>query len=340
MPLRPDLAKTLTDSLAGKRVGLDVSVLLAGLLDPDSPSARLLGVATHAVIVVSSHVEERARAVLRAAGPHLIPAFNDGLLRLGVSHSVERVTPDGTEAVPTWAESALSAEDRNVLVGALAGRCNWLFTHDREFFGGPIPGMAPFAPAAFVWDALDAANIVPGNHGFTFLGTFYPGWGSDVVRGSDSLFYLFDIDNYLWAFYSAKHGSFRVGWHRKAGSKSGIALRQEVKMQSDNFVAVTVAEDHVTLFANGQAQSQQVALGRIPANVRFHPFMSRESLHQINGGCMWRVASTALTAKTVPRHWKARSICLTDGELRFADWAARSSLILPAQSSEIIVRPT
>lgn len=340
MPLSTARATELAESLAGKRVALDVSVLLAGLLDQDSPSARLLDVMTRASVILSDHVEERARVVLHAAAPHLLPTFNDGLLRLAGSTDLRRVVVADAAALPTWAVSALSDEDARVLAGAVLGDSSWLFTHDRDFFKGPISGMAVSSPSSFVWDPLEGANVQRGPDSFTFLGWFYPQWGTEIIRGSADLFYFFEIANFVWAYYSARDSAVHVHWHRLAGSKKGLTLPISIDVGSYNFVSVIVRPGRVSLFVNGESRERAVLIGGAPAETTFHPFMSAKSEHQIFGSCQFRVADSALTARTVRRHWQAHSVRLADGELQFAEWADRSSLIVPASEGRIVVSST
>ena len=340
MPLRADHARHLENSLAGRRVAVDVSVLLAGLLDTDSPSQRLLGVLSKGTTVLSDHVEDRARMVLKAAGPHLLPEFNDQLLRLASKTTLVRIAAASSAPLPAWTASGLSIEDTRVLAGALAGRSDRLFTHDRDFFQAPIPGLAVESPASFVWDALDGWNVRPGAAIFTFLGWFSPHWSTDAVAGSDAQFYLFDVANHIHALYDARSSAFQVRWHKRAGAKRGIALPARVDAGTHNFVAVVADEERVMLFVNGSTTGCNVRLGPSRASTTFHPFASAEETSQIEGGCKWRVIDSALSLRTVRRHYDAHSLELTDGELRFADWTGRSSLLVSPNDVGLVAPST
>jgi hypothetical protein len=312
MPLRRERVESLTQSLEGHRIAIDVSVLLAGLLDADSPSQRLLSICGRSVLVVSNHVEERALRVLRAAAPHLIPEFSDALLRLASTTALERVVMRASAPVPPWAEATLSDEDLCVLRGAVTGCAKWLFTHDRDFFKRAIPGMAVYSPATFVWDPLDSANVVRGSDAFTFVGVFYPQWGTDAVRATDEVFFMFEIAHFIRAYYAARDGAFHVRWHRRAGHRNGLSVPGNVSANGYNFVAVTVEPARVTLFVNGTQRECNVNVGTAPVQTTFHPFMSAESQHRIFGGCLFRLTGTAMPPRAIRRHYAAHAIQLTD----------------------------
>ncbi|MBW7933429.1 MAG: hypothetical protein H3C62_07415 [Gemmatimonadaceae bacterium] len=340
MPIRADLAHLLEDSLANRRVAVDVSVLLAGLLDSDSPSQRLLGLLSNGTTVLSDHVEERARLVLKAAAPHLLPEFNDQLLRLSTKTQLERVSADCAPPLPSWASAGLSAEDARVLAGALAGHADYLFKHDRDFFQSPIDGLSVESPSTFVWDALDRANVKSGTSVFTFLGMFFPNWSTEAVAGSGEQFFIFEIANHICALYDARSSAYHVKWHRRAGARKGIVLPARVGVASQNFIAVIADEEHVTLFVNGATAGRKVRLGATRERTTFTPFASALQESQINGGCKWRVVDTALSLRTVRRHYDAHALELTDGELRFAEWSGRSQLLLSPNDVRLIGPPT
>jgi predicted nucleic acid-binding protein len=340
LPLRADLAHLLEDSLAHRRVAVDVSVLLAGLLDTDSPSQRLLGLLSKGTTVLSDHVEERARLVLKVAAPHLLPEFNDQLLRFSTKTHLERVTADGAPPLPSWTAAGLSAEDARVLAGAIAGQADYLFTHDRDFFQSPIAGLSVESPASFVWDALDGANVKPGTAVFTFLGVFFPNWSTEAVAGSDEQFFVFEVANHINAFYDARSSAYHVRWHKRVGARKGIALPARVDAASHNFIAVIADEERVTLFVNGSTAGRNVRLGPARESTTFYPFANALQTSQINGGCKWRVVDTALSLRTVRRHYDAHSLELTDGELKFAEWAGRSHLLVSPNDVRLIAPPT
>ena len=295
---------------------------------------------TLAAIILSDHVEDRARHVLRSGAPHLLAPFNDGLLRLTMHTRVERVSATGDAVLPAWAETTLSAEDRRVLLGALTGRADWLFSHDRDFFKGPIQGMKSESPATFTWDPLETANVRRGKEGFTFLGWFYPQWSSEAVAGTDEIFFIFEIADYIRSFYSARTGTFHVQWNTRSGVSGGLRLPMPVAASSYHFVAVICANDLVTLFVNDRTRRREIRLGPPPLTTTFHPFMSAQSEHQIFGGCQFRVADSPLDARTVRRHFLAHSVRLSDGELRFSEWVGRSSLLLSPLNGGIIEQST
>jgi hypothetical protein len=335
MSLPDHLVRTLAQELAGKRIAPDVSVLLAGVLDADSPSQRTLAAAKHSTIVLSDHVEELAGRVLAHNAPHLTGNFNDGLLRLGVASHIERVAADGPIDLPVWC-SALSREDRRVLAGAVCGSADRLFTHDAEFFKGEVPRLVVQSPGTFAWNPLESANVRSGTDSFTFLGWFYPQWNSEAVAGTDLLFFIFEIAGFMQLFYQASTREYRLRWHTPSGATGGMRLPQIVSIHTFNFVAVTCAKDQVTLFVNGETRRAAVRLGPRPVSTTFHPFMSAKSEHQINGGCQFRIANSAYSEKALRRHLVSRSIELTDGELQFARWAKRSNLILAPKGAFIV----
>jgi hypothetical protein len=307
--------------LDGKRLFPDVSVLLASALYPDSPSHKVLTLSATSRILVSPHTETTALAVLRAAAPTLVSEFCDYLLATARTGRLERVASGDHQQLGSL-PSSFSSEDRQVLADAAASAASILYTHDSKFFSFKTPGPIIISPASHAWEPLDRTWIRPGQAAWSFLGWFVPQWSTAAVRGTRELFYVFEFAGHSHCFYDAARESFCLQW--STPSPGRLRLPFNVEAQGFHFVSVVARQSSVMLFANGHTRSSPITLDPLPARTTFHPFMSAASLHQISGGCQFTVTEATPTEAALRRHWQARSICLTDGELRFLDALARN----------------
>ena len=296
----------------------DVSVLLAGILKPASPSATVLTVAAEGTVVISEHIQDMASRVLRWQTPAVAGEFGDGLLRLAARQNLERCA-SSDPAVLGDSGSHLSAEDRQVLADAIGAKVNFLYTHDAAFFRGNFPNLKIIAPATHAWDPFAPGWISGHPTHWTFVGWFVPNWGSEIVKDSNELFYVFEITQYARCYYESRRSAFRLQWLTDGSWSQGLTLPRTVNIREQCFVAVTVDRTFVLLFVDGETRHATATLAPTPSRALFHPFMNWESRHQINGGCQFRLADCALTEAALRRHWRARAVCLTDGEIRFND---------------------
>jgi hypothetical protein len=311
----------LASRLASKRIMLDVSVLLSGLLVDDSDSAALLAHARGATVLLSDHLEETALHVLRSRAPHLLGAFGEGRIRLATGTSVERVARGDPLQLPPWAASALDWEDQQVLADGVAARADILFVQDSAFFAGPLSGLGVQTPGALIWPLrmLDPSNVQPTPETWTFLGLFIPNWGSSALAGSGMQFYVFEVANHIACYYDAGESAFKLRWRTQSGARDTLTVPQPVEFHRVNFVAVAVGPTELVWFVNGETRGRRVLLGPAPAGTTFHPFMSAASQHQINGGVHFRVVSRILPEGLIRKHWRARTVRLTDQELQLHD---------------------
>ncbi len=323
----PEAAQQLEQNLTGKRIALDVSVLLAGLLDRDSPSHRILGASRFATIVISDHVEDMARRVLSYHAPDYLTVFNDELLRLGTRSRIERVAVAPGADLPDWT-SALSDEDRQVVIGAVRGSADTLLTHDSEIFRGRIPGLQVQSPAATAIESILWMELPPISEEFTFLAWFVPMWDSASIAMSELQFFVFEIERYMQCFYDASSQQFRIRWHTLSPCTGGVGMKLAVESQSFNFIAVVCSQQRVTLFVNGRTKIEQARLGPPPQGTKLHLFSSASLDSQLSAAGDFFLANRAYREREVRRHWLAHSVRLTDGELKFAEWAAGPSLII------------
>lgn len=314
--------------LAGQRVFPDISVLLTGLLDDGSDSSATLTGAASGTLLLSDHTEGRARAILRAHGPHLLPAFNDALLRIGTRVRIERVGTGDRSSLPAQA-LGLSVEDQQVLADALLARAQILVTHDSAFYPAAPEGLAVRSPATLNWDPLDGRNFRLGTEGATFIGWFLPNWSSEAVDAAAEQFYFFEISGFVRAYYESCRRTARLEWRPPTGVGGSLRIPMNVGWQRYHFVAAVMGLGEVYFFVDGVRRGKRVRLGLPPANATFHPFMSATSEHQISGGCHFRVEPRPLGEKELRRLWRAHSTRLSDGEIRFTDWSSKSLLVSP-----------
>lgn len=311
----------LVSHLTGKRIMLDVSVLLSGLLVDESDSAALLARARGATVLLSEHLEETAVHVLRSRAPHLLGAFGEGRIRLATGTRVERVARGDPLRLPAWAAAALDWEDQQVLADAVAGRADILFVQDSAFFAGPLSGLGVQTPGALIWPLrmLDPSNVQPTPEAWTFLGLFIPNWASSALAASNMQFYVFEIANHIACYYDAGESAFKLRWRTQSGARDTLTIQQSVEFHSFNFVAVAVGPTELFWFVSGETGGRRVRLGPAPAGTTFHPFVSAASQHQINGGVHFRVVPRSLPEGLIRRHWRARTVRLTDQELELHD---------------------
>src|SRR5436309_2917573 len=178
---RDQLSEGIRSFLTGRRIALDVSVLLSGVLDEASPSAWILRCANRGTLVLSKHVEEMAIEVLRRNAETLVGVFGAGIVKLSTHCAIERVPSVDQETLGERGKH-LSGEDRQVLADALAARASVLYTHDSEFFKERIPDLIVMAPGGQAHDPFGPLWFLPNTTDWTFLGWFVPNWGSDLVR--------------------------------------------------------------------------------------------------------------------------------------------------------------
>lgn len=321
----------IESQLAGLRVFPDISVLLAGLLDHSSDSGAVLSGTSGGVLLLSDHSEGLARSILRAHAPHLLAVFNDALISLGSRVRIERVGAGEQDMLDSRALS-LSDEDKQVLADAQHGRADMLVTHDAAFYPAAPDTIRVRSPATLNWDPIDGRNVQLGAEGATFIGWFLPNWTSDAVANASQQFYFFEISGYVRAYYENARRSARLEWRTAAGATGSLRIPMSVGWQQYHFIAACIGLDSVSFFVDGLQRGKQVRLGRPPAGATFHPFMSAQSEHQISGGCHFRVEPRLLGERELRRLWQAHSTRLSDGEIRFSDWATRSLLIVPPYS--------
>ncbi len=329
MSFREELQTGVRSLLADRRIMPDVSVLLAGVLDEDSPSAWVLRLASEGTIVLSTHTEETAIRALRSNAPSLLGVFGAGLVRLATICRVERVPSADPPTVLGERGKHLSREDRQVLADALSAKVTLLYTHDSEFFREQIPGLSVIAPGSHAWDPFGDDGVRGHPTDWTFLGWFVPNWGTDFIRSTAERFFIFEIADHVACYYDASTCGFVLEWRARTPGLKCLRLPQEVHPRLHNFVAVMADKASVSLFANGETRRAQVTIGPVPTAATFHPFMSRESTHQISGACQFRRVDKALTEASVRRHWRARTVQLTDGEIEWIDAVRRFSTLRP-----------
>lgn len=315
----------VAEQLVDKRVFPDISVLLAGLLDPSSDSAAVLFGAAGSLIL-SRHTESTAIRVLRSAAPHLVAEFGDRLIELGTHVQIERV--ESTNSSDLVGRRRLSKEDKQVVHDAVIAKADVLVTHDSDIFRAAPPSLRVSSPSSLNWDDLSAGNVQLGDGEFTFIGFFFPHWTSDAVQGADQHFYFFEVAGFIRAHYENSRRSARLAWNTPIGARDSIRLPLEVQRERYHFLAAAIGRDSVTFFADGKISSKKVRLGAVPRPTTFHPFMSASSEHQISGGCRFRVEPRVLGEKEIRRLWHARSTRLSDGEVQYAEWTRKSRLIV------------
>ena len=325
--IRAEINRGIHGFLRGQRIAPDVSVLLAGVLDEESPSGRILNLATEGTIILSAHTETTAIAVLQEKNPSLLGEFGAGLVKLATRCPVERV-PSADLSTLGELGKHLSGEDLQVLADALSAKATVLYTHDSDFFKQRIPGLVVLAPGAHAFDYFDFRDLQGHQHDWTFLGLFYPNWSTEALRGTSERFYIFEIAGHVSCYYETKKSEFVLEW--RARTRKGTSLRlphQVVEMRSYNFVSVMCAENSVTLFVNGQTRRTEAKIGPAPATTTFHPFQSHKSTHQIDGVGQFRLVAGTMTERSVRRHRRARTLQLTDGETQWADHVRKVSIL-------------
>jgi predicted nucleic acid-binding protein len=328
---REQISEGIRSFLAGRRIALDVSVLLSGVLDEQSPSAWILRLASQSAIVLSKHTEETAIEVLRWNAPSLVGVFGAGLVELGTRCTIDRVPSVDKSSLGTLGRH-LSGEDRQILADAISGKASVLYTHDSEFFRERIPGLITIAPGAQAWDPFSEglhANTV-----WTFLGWFVPSWSTDAVSGTTERFFIYEIADYVSCSYDAQSSAFVVEWWANTPKIRSLRLPQVVEAQTYNFVSVMADATSITLFANGETRRTTVSIGRAPITT-FHPFMSAESTGQIFGTCRFRFVDKCLTEASIQRHWRARTLQLTDGEIQWMDAVRKFSMLSRPRGSRV-----
>ena len=283
MTLPRHLREIVTTELAGKRLFPDVSVLLSGVLEPQSASGDVFASAAKATIVLSAHVEETAVAVLRASAPHLVAEFNDGLLRLGRDVTIERIPKQAPVEARAGAPT-LSEEDRQVLSDAVGGRSQILLSHDSRLFRAAPPPLVTRSPSSIAWSPLDGANVQRGGVDSTFVGLFYPEWSSEAVSGTDERFYFFEISGFVRAYYDAKRGTAIFEWDTQVGSRGSLRMPLSILAGSYHFVAAVLRPSSVLLYADGITREKKVHIGSPANDATFHPFMSVLSQGQVCAG--------------------------------------------------------
>jgi hypothetical protein len=311
----PAFDDDLISHLAGKRLMMDVSVLLTGLLVEDSDSAALLAHVRFATVLLPRHIEETAVGVLRAGAPQHLGSFGEGLVRLAGRTTLVRTASGDPHQLPAWA-SRLDPEDQQVLADAIVGRADILFVQDSAFFGDTIPGLGVQTPSALVWPLhmLELSNVQTTPEAWTFLGLFIPHWGSSGLGGSNAKFYIFEVARHIACYYEAAETAFKLRWSTQSGARDTLTIPQPIEPQSFNFVAVAVSPAEVFWFVNGETRGKRVQLGAAPANTSFHPFMSAASEYQISGGVHFRVVPRTLSEGLIRKHWRARTVRLSDRE--------------------------
>ncbi len=310
------------------RIAPDVSVLLAGLLDLGSYSNQCLASLDQGTVVLGRHVEDMALRVLRTNAPNLVGDFADGLLQLAQHTTVERVADGDRSCLPPWA-ARLSGEDQQVLADSLAGKVNFLLTHDWEFFRKEVPGIKVKSPSSFLWNPNDPRLLDGGNpFAWTFLGQFWPNWSSEAIRDSGEIPYVMDLTGKAELFYEPAQAAFVFRWFQESVPVGMLTLPQAVEWQSSNFVAVAVDADGIFIFINGETRGRNVAVGPVPPGARIYPFNNSRGAGQINGYCQFRMAPGRLTERIIRRLWRTRSLELSDGELRFIDLVSTTRSML------------
>jgi predicted nucleic acid-binding protein len=332
------LRETIVSELSGKRLFLDVSVLLAGLLDPGCASQQLLEVACKGTVVLSGHVEDMARTVVRANAPGKLPEFDDALLRLGAAQTIERIRRCDL-AVLDGEALKLSKEDQQVLADAIGGRADILATHDAKLFRAVPSGLQARSPSSITWSPDEATNVERGGDEMTFIGFFAPQWSSDAVAGSDLQFYYFEVAGFARAFYDARSSEACLEWMLASGGRGRLRMPQRVESSAFHFVAAAFSPESVQFFVDGVTRGRRARIAMPAGATTFHPFMSAQSQHQINGGCHFRVEPRSIREGELRRLWASRSTRLSDGELRFTDWAAQSPLIVTPSKPRILRPP-
>src|SRR6266511_4281372 len=265
---REQISEGIRSFLTGRRIALDVSVLLSGVLDEQSPSAWILRCAAEGTIVLSNHTEDMAIRVLRANAPSLVPVFGAGLVKLSTLCPIERVSSADKASVGELGKH-LSGEDRQVLADAMSAKASVLYTHDSEFFRERFAGLIVLAPGAQAWDPFDGDGLQARND-WTFLGWFVPSWSSEAVRATTERFFIYEIADYVACYYDAQPGEFVLEWWARTADVKSLRLPQEIKAQAYNFVAVMADATSITLFANGETRRAEVRVGSAPITT-FHP---------------------------------------------------------------------
>jgi len=330
MSLPSHIRDVVTAELAGKRLFPDVSVLLAGVLDSESASSDVFTCATGATIVLSAHVEETAVAVLRGGAPNLVAEFNDGLLRLSVDRTVERI-PRQPDVLPTNETRKLNNEDRQVLADAIGGRADVLLTHDSQLFEAVPQSLRARSPSSVAWSPLDAANIQRGTDASTFVGFFYPEWSSDAVSGTMDQFFFFEVSDYVRAFYNARKRTAVLEWNTPAGSRGSIRMPLHVEANSYHFVAAVLQTRSILLYIDGVTRERKHHIGEPNLSATFHPFMSAQSTGQICGACHFRVEPRALSVRELHRLRASQSTRLSDGERKWSEARPKLRLVATPQ---------
>ena len=298
----------------------------------------LLELACKGIIVLSEHVEDMARTVIRVNAPRKLPEFNDALLRLGATQTIERIHRHDSVGLHTGAVR-LDKEDQQVLADAIGGRADILATHDSKLFQAAPTGLEAISPSSITWSSDDAMNVQRGHSEMTFVGSFVPQWSSDAVAGSDLQFYYFEIAGFARAFYSARLGEACLEWELASGGRGRLRIPQQVEASAYHFVAAAFSPGSVQFFVDGVTRGRQGKIAIPPVATTFHPFASAQSEHQISGGCVFRVEPRTVREGELRRLWAARSTRLSDGELRFARWADESSLIVNSKKRHVIRPP-
>jgi hypothetical protein len=313
-------SEDLASHLTGKRLMPDVSVLLTAVLVEDSDSAALLAHARRATVLLSRHIEEAALNILRGHAPQHLGTFGDGLLRLATTTALTRIESGDPSRLPAWG-AALEPEDQQVLADAIAGGADFLFVQDSAFFADTVAGLAVQTLSDLTWPLrmLDPANVQTTPEPWTFLGVFIPHWGSAALGGSNAQFYIFEVAGHIAWVYEANGNAFKLRWGTQSGARDTLTIPQEVDPHRFNFVAVAAGPTEVFWFVNGETRGKRVRIGAAPANATFHQFMSARSEHQINGGVRFRVVPKTLSEGLIRKHWRARTVRLSDREVELHD---------------------
>jgi hypothetical protein len=255
----------------------------------------------------------------------MLGAFGAGLVDLGRQGRIERVGAASAEEVASI-RGTLSAEDAQVLADALLSKADALVTHDAELLELCQAGITIIAPIHRVWTPTDPRWTQPGRLEFSFVGSFHPHWGTEVMRGSQQEFYMFEIAKHVRVYYDCGAEAFKARWRTDNGAAGGLHLPAVVSTRAWTFIAFTQDVREVTLFAEGRTAGAQIQLGPVPRTT-FHPFQSAAGTHQIDGAVQFKLSNKRLRVGQLQRLYRARSIHLADGELALIRLTERHPLI-------------
>ncbi len=318
MPFDPDVAAYLS----GKRIMPDVSVLLTGLLVSDSDSAVLLAHARRATVLLSDHTEETALHILRTRASQLLGAFGNARVQLATLTTVERIQSGDPATLPPWAKSSLDPkDDQQVLADAITGKADVLFVQDAAFFGGPVPGLIiqtpsdPMSPIRMLTSVGGSVNP----EAWTVLALFIPNWESKSLAGSNMQFYIFEIAGHIACYYEAAEEAFKLRWRTQNGAADTLTIPMRIDFRSSHFVGVSVGPTDIFWFVDGETRGRRERLGPPPLGTRFAPGNSAAGQYQINGGIRVLLAPKTYTETVIRKHWRARTVRLTDREIELHD---------------------